>query len=42
MRKSNELPKELLTYIRFIEDQVGIPVTIISVGPDREQIIRMK
>ena len=26
-------------YIRFIESEVGVPVTILSVGPDREQTI---
>lgn len=33
------LPKEFKAYISFIEKFVGIPVKIISVGPDREQTI---
>jgi adenylosuccinate synthase len=35
----NELPVELKNYISFIEKSVNVPVTIISVGPNREQTI---
>ena len=35
----NELPKELIDYIRFIEDEVKVPFTIISVGANRVQTI---
>ena len=38
-RKENELPTKFVEYIRFIEDYLGVPVKIISVGPDREQTI---
>jgi adenylosuccinate synthase len=34
-----ELPKELIDYIHFIEKEVGVPFSIISVGPDRTQTI---
>ncbi|MDZ7607219.1 MAG: adenylosuccinate synthase [Cyclobacteriaceae bacterium] len=33
------LPKELLDYITFIEEDVNVPITIISVGPNRAQTI---
>ncbi|MGV6846167.1 MAG: adenylosuccinate synthase [Lutibacter sp.] len=33
------LPKALKNYIQFIEDFVGVPVKIVSVGPDRKQTI---
>jgi len=33
------LPKELIDYIKFIEDFVDVPVKIVSVGPDRKQTI---
>jgi adenylosuccinate synthase len=36
----DELPVELKEYIAFIEDTVKVPVTFISVGPDRKQTIR--
>ncbi len=35
------IPGKLLEYIAFIETEAGIPVTYVSVGPDREQIIKM-
>ncbi len=34
-----ELPVELHNYVRFIEDEVGVPIKIVSVGPDRSQTI---
>ena len=33
------LPKECQEYIKFVETEVGIPVTRVSVGPDRKQTI---
>ena len=33
------LPKECREYIKFVETEVGIPVTRVSVGPDRKQTI---
>lgn len=37
-----KLPKELMDYIKFIEKETETPITIVSVGPDRTQTIRMK
>jgi len=37
-----ELPENLKNYIAFIEDYLQVPITIVSVGPDRKQTIRMK
>lgn len=39
IKEFKNLPKELLGYISFIEDEVKIPITIISVGPNRLQTI---
>lgn len=39
IRNYQDLPSELKTYIRMIEDETGVPVRIVSVGPDREQTI---
>lgn len=36
---SGEIEGALEEYIRFIESEVKVPVTMISVGPDRKQII---
>ncbi len=35
----NELPEAAKNYISFIENQIGVPVSIISVGPKRNQTI---
>jgi len=39
IKNQNEFPEELNNYINFIEDEMEIPVTIASVGPNREQTI---
>ena len=39
MRAVSEFPKELNTYIEFLEKELEIPITIVSVGPDRTQTI---
>ena len=33
------LPKELKEYIKFIEDELHVPIKIVSVGPDRKETI---
>ena len=35
-----DLPENLKTYIKYIEDKVGVPISIVSVGPDRNQTIK--
>lgn len=42
MRNKEELPAEMLDYLAFIESEVNVPVTVISVGPDREQFVALK
>ena len=37
---ADELPVALLEYIAFIEQETNLPVTIVSVGPDRKQTLR--
>lgn len=37
--KPGDLPKELNEYIAFIEKETGVPITVVSVGPDRKQTI---
>lgn len=36
----NDLPESLKQYVKFIENEVKVPITLISVGPDRLQTIR--
>lgn len=42
IRSLDEVPQSLLDYVAFIEDAVGVPVTVLSVGPDREQTLTLK
>ena len=39
MTQADELPKELLGYIEFLEAELGVPIKIVSAGPDRKQTI---
>ncbi len=34
-----QLPKELLDYISFLEKELEVPIKVVSVGPDRTQTI---
>ena len=39
VRNFEEFPQEFKDYVAFIEAETGVPVKIISVGPDREETI---
>lgn len=39
IRKYEELPENCRKYIEFVEQQIGYPITMISNGPSREDII---
>ena len=41
MTSAEEFPQELRDYIAFIERAVGVPIAVVSVGPDREQTITL-
>jgi adenylosuccinate synthase len=38
-RSAGDLPQEARDYLGFIADFVGVPVRLVGVGPDREQVI---
>jgi adenylosuccinate synthase len=42
IREFKKLPKNLRNYISFVEKETGVPVTMVSVGPDREETIFRK
>lgn len=42
MKEIHELPKELMDYITFIEKETEVPVSIISLGPDRNATVFKK
>lgn len=39
MQSENEFPEEFNAYLSFLEEQLGVPIAIVSVGPDRAQTI---
>ena len=39
VRRYEDFPVEFKQYVEFIERETGVPVTIISVGPDRDETI---
>jgi adenylosuccinate synthase len=38
----SKLPEQLKRFIEFIEQQTNVPITLVSVGPDREETIFRK
>lgn len=41
-KNRSELPAQALAYVKLIEEFVGVPVSIVSVGPGREQTLPSK
>ncbi len=39
MQNENEFPEEFNAYLSFLEEQLEVPICIVSVGPDRAQTI---
>lgn len=39
MKSEDEFPEEFNAYLTFLENELGVPIKIVSVGPDREQTI---
>jgi adenylosuccinate synthase len=42
MTSEDQFPQAFRDYIKFLEDELQTPITILSVGPDREQTIIRK
>ena len=40
-QKISDLPANARKYVDFVQERIGVPVGIVSVGPDREQTIRV-
>ena len=40
IRNYDELPENCRRYIEFIEKEIGVPITLVSNGPGRDEIIR--
>lgn len=42
IKSESEFPVEFSNYIKYLETALNVPITIVSVGPDREQTIVRK
>jgi adenylosuccinate synthase len=41
VRKFNDLPVNAQNYVKFLEGLIGAQISMISVGPDRDQVIEV-
>ena len=39
MQSEDEFPEEFNAYLSFLEEQLGVPIKFVSIGPDRQQTI---
>ena len=42
MTEASQLPKEFNDYVDFLEKELNVPISVVSVGPDRTQTITRK
>ncbi len=42
IKNYEDLPKECKDYIDEIEKEIGVPITLVSNGPERDAIIKRK
>lgn len=42
IKKEEDFPQAFKEYISFLERELGVPIAIVSVGPDRQQTIERK
>ncbi|MBI4058608.1 adenylosuccinate synthase [Candidatus Gottesmanbacteria bacterium] len=40
VKKYSDLPQNAKRYIDFLEEQIAVPVTYVSIGPERNQLLR--
>lgn len=38
-RERSDLPEQAVAYLEFLEEQVGVPITFVGVGPGRDQFV---
>ena len=39
MTRRDQLPKEALDYVEFLGEQVGVRISLVGVGPGRDQFL---
>jgi adenylosuccinate synthase len=42
VRRPEDLPSKARDYLQLIEDQVGVPITLVSTGPGRNQYLHLR
>lgn len=42
IEEPTSIPQELIDFLSFLEEELRVPVTYLSTGPGREQILKMK
>ena len=35
-----QLPEKATSYVKFLQDTIGVPISVVGVGPGREQFVR--
>ena len=40
MQSEDEFPEEFNAYLSFLEEELGVRIKIVTVGPDKEQTIQ--
>jgi adenylosuccinate synthase len=38
---ASDIPRAARDYIAFLEAECGVPITLVSVGPERDQTLRL-
>ncbi len=39
VRERDDLPPEAVSYLQFLQDQIGVPISLVGVGPGRDQFV---
>ena len=42
IERFEELPQAAQDYVTFIEQEIGVPITMVSNGPKRSEILKRK
>ncbi|MGC8865409.1 MAG: adenylosuccinate synthase [Bacteroidales bacterium] len=42
VNRKEDIPEALMNYLQMIEKETGVPIYMVSTGPDRDQIISLK
>jgi adenylosuccinate synthase len=42
MKSAEELPRQMIDYIEYVNSYLGVGVSYVSNGPGRDQIVRLK